>query len=278
MSAPALVAEARDRADEAAGRAGVHITELHQMSEHLAAAELLRRIWRAESAADVVSPALLRALEHSGNYVVGAYRGTDLVGVAAAFRGKGHLHSHITGVAAGEEGAGTGYALKQHQRAWSLDQGIATVTWTFDPLVARNAAFNLRKLGASATAYLPDFYGPMTDGLNAGDASDRLYICWELDSDRAVAAARGAGEEPPVDAAEVLLGRAGDEPVPGPAAPGAPALLVAVPVDVAALRARDRPAVMRWRYAVREAFAAALAAGHRVVHLTRDGFYLLERS
>ncbi|HET8682001.1 MAG TPA: GNAT family N-acetyltransferase, partial [Micromonosporaceae bacterium] len=56
------------------------------------------------------------------------------------------------------------------------------------------------------------------------------------------------------------------------------ALLVAVPMDIAALRQRDRAAALRWRYAVREALAGALAAGHRVVHLTRDGYYLLERS
>jgi len=278
MTVAALAADARQRAGAAAARAGLRIAGLHEMSDHLAAGELLRRIWRADSADQVASPTLLRALEHSGNYVVGAYRGAELVGAAAAFRGDGHLHSYVAGVAAGEEGAGAGYALKQDQRAWALERGIDTVCWTFDPLVARSAAFNLRKLGASVTAYLPEWYGPMTDGVNAGDASDRLYVRWELGSARAVAAARGAPEGPRVGGAAVLLDRVGEEPAAGPGPVDAAALLVAAPVDIAALRQRDRAAALRWRYAVREALAGALAAGHRVVNLTRDGYYLLERS
>ena len=46
------------------------------------------------------------------------------------------------------------FALKQHQRAWALSQGIREVTWTFDPLVRGNARFNLVKLGAVAVSYL----------------------------------------------------------------------------------------------------------------------------
>lgn len=48
------------------------------------------------------------------------------------------------------------------------------------PLVRRNAYFNLVKLGARATDYLPDCYGPMHDGLNRGEASDRLFVEWDL--------------------------------------------------------------------------------------------------
>ena len=56
------------------------------------------------------------------------------------------------------------------------------VTWTLDPLVSRNAHLNLVTLGARVEHYLVDLYGPMRDGLNRGDPSDRLLVRWELAS------------------------------------------------------------------------------------------------
>jgi predicted GNAT superfamily acetyltransferase len=58
------------------------------------------------------------------------------------------LHSHITGIVGDHRGRGLGRLLKQHQREWALARGVHRITWTFDPLVARNASFNLRVLGA----------------------------------------------------------------------------------------------------------------------------------
>src|SRR5262249_33326182 len=145
----------------------------------------------------------------------------------------------------------------------------------------RNAYFNLHKLGAAAREYLPDFYGAMDDGTNTGDTTDRLYVSWELTSPAAVAAARGGvvGFDAATvrDAgAVVVLDRVDDEPVAsgGHPAPGVP-LLVAMPADGEALRARDLAAALRWRHAVREAFAGALSHGYAVRDATRDGYYVL---
>lgn len=264
-------------------RPGPRIVELHDVADHHALADLFCRIWRADSPDSIIGSATIRALAHAGNYVVGAYEGGALTGGAVAFFGADHLHSHVVAVAAGRQRGGVGYALKQHQRGWALARGITRICWTFDPLVRRNARFNLHRLGALATGYLPDFYGPMADGINAGDASDRLYVVWPLDSPRVAAAARGEFDEVDASAvraggAVVLLDRVGQGPKPS----GAPipadgrALLVAVPLDVEALRAGDRAAALAWRYAVREALAPALAAGYRITGLARDGFYLLE--
>ena len=74
-----------------------------------------------------------------------------------------------------------GFALKLHQRAWCLDRGITLMEWTYDPLVARNAYFNLSKLGATVAEYLPDFYGVMGDGINRFDESDRILVHWPLE-------------------------------------------------------------------------------------------------
>jgi len=184
------------------------------------------------------------------------------------------LHSHITGVAPGHDHRGVGFALKVHQRAWALARGLATVTWTFDPLVARNAWFNLAKLGATPTGYLEDFYGPMTDAINAGTASDRLLLTWRLRDPEVAAACAGTPRRPAAPAATepALEAGPGQEPVAHETA--APAVTVAVPPDVERLGPDGRRA---WRAAVRQALAGRLAAGAAVTGFLRDpGRYLVE--
>jgi predicted GNAT superfamily acetyltransferase len=271
-----LVDEARVAANEAADRLGVQVLELSEVDDQRAAAELLRRVWDADSPDRLVNAGLMRAFSHSGNYVVGAYRGGQLLGAAVGFLGADHLHSHIAGVEPGRQGSGVGYAMKLHQRAWALDRGLSTVCWTYDPLVRRNAYFNLCKLGARATEYLPDFYGPMEVGTNAGGPSDRMYVRWELTSPSANLAASGECQEVDPAGGVVVLGR--DDrggPVPVVEA-GGRRLLVAVPADVEALRGTDPPLAARWRYALREAVTAAIERGYWVDGVTRDGWYVLE--
>jgi predicted GNAT superfamily acetyltransferase len=287
MAAEDLLTAAEACADGAASDRGLRVVELSSPPDLNEAGELLRRVWRAAASEQLINTSVMRALSHSGNYVAGAYHDGRLVGVAVGFLGMGHLHSHITGVDTGGQSSGVGFALKQHQRAWALRHGLDAINWTFDPLVSRNAYFNLQKLGASATRYLPDFYGALDDGINAGDATDRLYVRWELTMPRAVAAARGVAEV--VDLATLraagavtLLDRAGDEPVPvapngGMSGPGPVRnLLVFVPRDIDALRMRDRALAMRWRYAVREALQGPLESGYRITGIAREGCYVLE--
>ncbi|NBP52503.1 MAG: GNAT family N-acetyltransferase, partial [Actinobacteria bacterium] len=70
--------------------------------------------------------------------------------------------------------------LKVAQREWALARGITEIRWTFDPLIARNAFFNLTRLGAVGAVYHADLYGTMTDPVNAGDATDRVEARWDL--------------------------------------------------------------------------------------------------
>jgi predicted GNAT superfamily acetyltransferase len=273
----ALVAEAEAVARAVAEGDGLRVVDLHEVVEHEAAVALLGGVWGVSSAEDLVNAALLRALAHSGNYVTGAYAGERLVGAAVAFFGAGHLHSHLTGVDRTAQARGVGYALKQHQRGWTLRHGLTRVCWTYDPLVRRNAHFNLHKLGATATGYLPDFYGALTDGINVGDTSDRLYVDWRLDSPAAVAAARGQPRTPSPADPYVLVDAVGDEPVvAGPPPDGAGALLVGVPEDIESLRRQAPETAGRWRFAVRDALVGAFERGYRVVGFSKDGRYVLE--
>ncbi|WP_344313172.1 GNAT family N-acetyltransferase [Fodinicola feengrottensis] len=254
------------------------MVELTDPASYRALAALFQRIWQDPQLP--VDPPMLRALSYAGNYVVGAYAGEEMIGAAVAFLGghglglDRHLHSHITGVITRHRAGGVGYLLKQHQRAWALERGLPRVCWTFDPLVRRNAYFNFHKLGAEPTTYLPDFYGPMDDGINAGQPSDRMYIDWDLASPPAVAAAAGAVTAPDLAGAEILLGHDGEAP--GRARPvGTGRVLVAIPVDVERLRGNDPALAIRWRYAVREALMSCFAEGRRVVGVSREGWYVM---
>jgi predicted GNAT superfamily acetyltransferase len=245
----------------------VHIRELGDVAATYDVATLFGRIWRNNEGQRVIDPSTLRAMAHTGNYLAGAYDGPALVGASLGFFAEdGHLHSHVTGIAVEYQGRGIGRLLKQHQREWALARGRTAISWTFDPLVARNAYFNLHSLGASVVDYLPDFYGAMEDRVNAGDASDRLYVVWALDADPPPA--------PTPHDVPALLDRDGDAPLVG-SREGA-AFTVATPRDIQTLRSADPALAIRWRMAVRSALANALADGYRIAGITRDGRYLLE--
>jgi predicted GNAT superfamily acetyltransferase len=271
-------ATGRTAALVAAGRNGLRVTNLTTMTMHEAAAALFDEVWYPDR---TISPATLRALEHTGNYVAGAFLQERLVGASVGFFTVDRsLHSHITAIAAEHQGLSIGYAVKQHQRAWALEREVDTITWTFDPLVRRNAYFNLHKLGACLTAYLPDFYGAMTDGVNAGDLSDRLSVCWPLTSPRAVAAAGGRVAEVDLSGLRaagrhVRLDRVDGER-PEPRQPGEPPWLVAVPEDIERLRRTDASLARAWRLAVREALLEGLAQDLRITAMSRDGWYVMQ--
>jgi predicted GNAT superfamily acetyltransferase len=274
--------EATQAAVAAAAAADVVVRELYRMEQLKAAQRLFTEVWRpAEGQPPPVTGELLRALSHAGSYVVGAYAGTRMVGASAGFftaPPEPALHSHITGVAPQGQHHGIGFALKVHQRAWALARGVPTIVWTFDPLVARNAWFNLAKLGATPTAYLEDFYGPMTDAINSGMASDRLLVTWNLNDPAVAAACAGRLRQPALGrapaAAEPAL-TVGPDLAPVAHDTEAPMSTVEVPPDVAGLDPERRRA---WRAAVREALGDRMAAGAVVSgFLRRPDRYVVEQ-
>jgi predicted GNAT superfamily acetyltransferase len=256
----------------------VTIRDLSSVEDVRAMAALLERIW---SEPRILTPELLRALATHGNLVIGAFVGNDLVGAQMAFlgleEGRPILHSHVTGVAAEAQHHGIGFLLKLAQRDWALSHGIDVVTWTFDPVIARNAYFNLRKLGALGSRFLRDFYGPMDDAFNAGERSDRLEARWELRHPRVEAAFRGWGREPDDGEAIPILDEEDGEPRVHLEREG-DLLLVRVPSDYLALRGKDREAAAAWRDAVADALEEAFRRGFRATGFLRGSGYLLEPS
>jgi predicted GNAT superfamily acetyltransferase len=146
-----------------------------------------------------------------------------------------------------------------------------------------NARFNMLRLGAIATRYLPDFYGPMADDLNRGERTDRFEVSWVTTSKRVTAAiARGGGAPSAgsADAQAILSARAGDGAAPEPEVTGlrpGERTLVAVPADHLALRREDPSLARRWREAAGEAFRICFELGMIVTGITEDGEYVFER-
>jgi predicted GNAT superfamily acetyltransferase len=256
------------------------MTELEDVQ---ALVRLFADIWERPGEPPIDSDVLM-ALILSGNYVAGARQDDRLVGGLIGWLGglpdHLHLHSHILGVDAASQVRGLGFDLKLHQRQWCLERGVKVIEWTFDPLVRRNAYFNLNKLGAEASRYLVNLYGGMTDGINAGEESDRILISWALDSQRATEAAAGRPHNPSSEDLErwnleaLLTVGPGGEPI--PRSSSARVVICQVPDDIVALRRSDPKLSRAWRMAVRTALASAFDAGYRVTGMTRTGWYVLE--
>ena len=147
--------------------------------------------------------------------------------------------------------------------------------WTFDPLLRRNATFNISRLGAVGTEYLVDFYGHVADGVNDPE-TDRLAVNWDLRAPLPSPAAP-AGEKAPDT---ILATGPGGEPAGGrvPQAGAGPDLLRCwIPEDVLTIRRTDPALARRWRLAVREALGGALSGGYQVTGVLRTGWYILEK-
>lgn len=182
-----LVDEASRRADGAAATAGVSV-RMAEPGDMAAIIGLFERTWGGGRSPD---RSMLLALDYAGNTVLIARENGKPVGAALGFLGWSggiHLHSHMAAVVPWRRSSGVGYALKLFQRAVCLEQGVRDMRWTFDPLIRRNAHFNLVKLGAEVVKFLPDFYGQLGDAITGGDRSDRFEVRWRLDSERVRAA------------------------------------------------------------------------------------------
>lgn len=244
-----------------------------------AVAEFFARVWLTPAGRPPLAADVLRSIVHAGGAVHVAHNGSGIAGACAAiFRPPATRSVYSLIAAAGSSDRGVGFALKQAQRAWALEHGARSMVWTFDPLVSRNARFNLVKLGALASDYAVDFYGPLDDGIDGHDETDRLTAVWPLTGARTAAAAGGRYAEtvgPDLGRAELDPGRAPDG---GPlTARDETARWCRVPTDIVAIRRQDQPAAARWRSAVREVLLAAFADGFTATGMSRDGWYRLTR-
>jgi chorismate synthase len=255
---------------------------LTSLADYRACVVLQRQIWG--EAFEVVPAAILQISTHIGGLAVGAF---DPAGQLAGFvfgltgvNGGTVIHwSHILGVRSTQQNAGIGRALKEYQRQELARRKIGEMFWTYDPLIAKNAHFNLNVLGARVVRYAPDMYGDMGSPLHHGLPTDRLVVVLDTARPPRDASATLAGDEARTP---VLTARpqSGDH-ILAPGDTAARRLRIEIPTDFATLLATAPAEARAWHAATREHLQWALAQHYCVTGLRHDpvtarSFYILE--
>jgi predicted GNAT superfamily acetyltransferase len=278
-----------------------------ETAQEMQAVEQLQRLVWPGSETDIVPAHLLLAAAHNGGLVVGAYDGSfrgdpgekQLAGFVFGFPGLYDTPdgprlkhcSHMLGVHPEQRGRGLGFALKRAQWQMVRYQGIDRITWTYDPLLSRNAYLNIARLGAVCNTYLRDEYGTMRDALNRGLPSDRFQVDWWVNTQR-VERRLGKGVRLKLDLAHFLA--AGAQVInpthlnakglphldesryqawlddPAPEGEEQPLLLIEIPSDYQALKEGDLELAKDWRLQTRLLFEALFERGYLVtdfIHL-----------
>jgi predicted GNAT superfamily acetyltransferase len=230
----------------------IQVRELDNLQDQDFGRNIFDITWSMDAGTEI-TPNLLQAMVHSGSYLSGAFIDNKIIGAAFAFpatNGGLHLHSHMTAVLPEYRDKGVGYALKIDQWNWAKKQNYSYLSWTFDPLVRRNAKLNIAKLGVDISAYYPNFYGDMPDALNAGDESDRLMVSWRTDIDA------------PKARELITKPETGD-------------ILIEIPEDIVAIRSKNQSESMKWRRQVREQFLAAFEKNGKVIGFSANNEYVV---
>lgn len=257
------------------------IRSLESYGELLACVELQKQTWGTHFD-DVVSAALMRVCQKIGGVAAGAFDAEgQLVGTVFGMTGvrAGQLvhWSHMLAVRSDRQDRGLGRRLKQYQRARVLALGVTLMHWTYDPLEARNAHFNLNRLGAGIDSYVRDLYGTgEASPLHRGLGTDRFIVAWLLDAPRTERAL--AGRPPPVDDAGRQAPIVNPDGRDGERVEGR-VVRVQIPSVIQALKAAAPDEAVRWRHSTRRAFEHYLPRGYTVDGFYREGascFYVLK--
>jgi predicted GNAT superfamily acetyltransferase len=206
----------------------------------------------------------------AGGWTLGAFVNDEMVGFVhhlVAVRGGNEIigYSHMMAVSREFQNKGVGARLKWAQRTRALSEGRNFIKWTWDPMQARNAHFNLNRLGVTVRSYAVNFYGidynamPRQTHDNVSLDSDRLFAEWQLDSRRVLLLAK-------------------DRAIKSVPAPDA---TIEIPSDWPALIRQDAHAARREQLRVRAEFEEAFAAGLICAGFQRDEShprYLLYKS
>ncbi|HVG35149.1 MAG TPA: hypothetical protein VM911_18935 [Pyrinomonadaceae bacterium] len=237
----------------------IEVRQCMTIEEFEACVQLQREVFR-EPDIEISPRRHLIASRRAGGWTLGAFDRQDrLVGFAhlmVGVRGQEIIgYSHMMAVAFAFQNKGVGALLKWAQRERVLCEGRRYITWSWNPMQARNAHFNLNRLGVTTRSYGINFFGTGTDYAEAvGDTaasvidSDRLFADWELDSTRVRARAEG---------------RAFTEDT-------APITTIEIPPDWIALLKHDAAAARREQLRIRAEFTNAFDSGLVCAGFERD--------
>jgi predicted GNAT superfamily acetyltransferase len=232
---------------------------------------------------------MLLAAVHGGGLVVGVYLDSALVGFVFGFPGlyftpdgpRAKHCSHMLAVHPDYRGQGLGFRLKRAQWQMVRHQGVDLITWTYDPLLSRNAYLNIAKLGAVCNTYLRNFYGDMRDELNVGLPSDRFQVDWWVGSWRVNRRLSKRARRllsldqflsanvqiintasPSIDPTTKMKvkSRRGTKPVSVEEA----ILMVEIPADILAIKSVNPALALEWRLHIRSIFEDLFSQGYLV--------------
>jgi len=273
------------------------VIKILETPEDLTAVEALQRAVWPGSETDVVPAHVFIAAIHNGGLVAGAYIEDQLIGFVFGFPGiektpdgpRAKHCSHIMGIHPDHRDSGIGFALKRAQWQMVRHQGLDHITWTYDPLLSRNAKLNIAKLGAVCNTYRRSEYGDMRDGLNAGLPSDRFQADWWINTRRVERRLSKRVRKslkldhfsqadlqplytPLSSTGNLLRPPEHFSPLEGKLA------LAEIPSDFNALKEKDFPLARDWRFFTREVFETAFGAGYIATDFVFDrgrSFYVL---
>jgi len=244
------------------------IRQLKGWQEYQACVDLQRAVWGADFI-DVVPASILKVSQRLGGVTAGAFDKSGLLvgfvfGITGVERGRIVHWSDMLGIRTEARDSGLGRKLKYYQRELLKPLGVATIYWTYDPLVSRNAYLNLMQFGVEMVEYVEDMYGPNTSSvLHAGIGSDRFIVGWHLDEEL-------ARKQPKISVAPL---NAPGVPIINDALPKGslpPLVRVAVPLHIDKVQAASLQDAAKWRASTRASFQWAIANGYRVTGFQRD--------
>jgi len=258
-----------------------YIIRLLESPEDMTVAEELQRIVWPGSETEVVPAHMLITAIHNGGLVLGAFVENEMVGFIFGFPGLEILPdgphpkhcSHMLGIHPDWRNSGLGFALKRAQWQMVRHQGLNHITWTYDPMLSRNAYLNIAKLGAVCNTYRRSEYGDMRDGLNAGLPTDRFQVDWWINTRRVERRlgkrARGTlnlEQFTKADLQPLYPRHTGTDGLPRPPEHVPPLsgslLLAEIPSDFMALKEEDFALARDWRFFSREVFETTFAEGY----------------
>lgn len=248
-------------------REALSLKDLEQC-KHMATA-----VWGQDSSCSV---AQMSVHARNGGVILLAFEDEMAIGFSLSFpalwKGRWVLWSHETAVIDQAIHQGIGYRLKLAQRARADALGYSSIVWTFDPLVSRNAHFNVNKLKAKVADFIPNCYGVMTgDQLNEGVESDRFLALWEWSKgidgiDRSCDANEKAEQNLGGKSVFAITCTGEQQPVSHRIDEFADTILVEIPGDLK--RLPDMLTRVKWVDAMRKAVVTLQAANYRIVQFT----------
>jgi predicted GNAT superfamily acetyltransferase len=282
--APAVLSDAEGLPD-------LEIRQLRSHAEYLACVELQAATWGA-TFREGVPATILEITQRIGGVTAGAIApdGT-LLGFVFGMTGVEHgrlVHwSDMLAVRDGMRNHGIGRRLKEFQRDILRAAGVTRMYWTYDPLVARNAHFNVNRLGATVTEYVCDMYGADTGStLHRGLGTDRFIVTWPLEAGGGEPARLIPSPDPSLAEAMLINPEMSAVPTDGSFEPAhltrdhPPTVRVEIPPDIFNVQCESPGRAVEWRVSTRRAFQWALARGYVVDRFVADGasrrsFYVL---